>query len=444
MKNYKVYIDKNNITNREMVLDLIKKNPDNLSLEELSIIAETINNNRTSTAAYYTDDSLLEEIKKELPTIDKKIIRILEPSVGIGNFIYILIEKYKLNEKVIIDVVDIDKKSLVILDALNAYREIPENFEINYINSDFLQYKTDLKYDLVVGNPPYFNMNKSQGLDFLRKQFDDNENKNIAGFFMHKSLTIADNVFLVMPKYLFHNKNFSILRDKMKEKNIKSIIDFGEKGFKGVLIETIAVLISPNTNNNYTKVSSLTKNINITQLQSYITDDLYPSWIIYRNEFFDEQAKNLKFGEFSVFRDRQITNKILFDKGEILVLRSQNIRRDGSGFSSIEKYDKYTNINLVNGMKVFSYFNRGDVYLSPNMTYYPRVIKKPKNTLVNGSIAILELKNERSLTDEQLKYLSSPEFEEFYKIARNYSTRSLNIDETAIFYFGVLDNCIKL
>ena len=71
------------------------------------------------------------------------------------------------------------------------------------------------------------------------------------------------------------------------------------------------------------------------------------------------------------------------------------------------------------------------------MTYYPRVVKKPKNTIVNGSVAIFEVKNGYKISSENLKYFSSDEFRKFYNIARNLSTRSLNLDKNAVFYFGV-------
>jgi DNA (cytosine-5)-methyltransferase 1 len=70
------------------------------------------------------------------------------------------------------------------------------------------------------------------------------------------------------------------------------------------------------------------------------------------------------------------------------------------------------------------------------MTYYPRVVKKPKGTSVNGSVAIFELKDNESVTDEDLKYFSTEEFRKFYAIARNLSTRSLNLDNISVYYFG--------
>ena len=82
--------------------------------------------------------------------------------------------------------------------------------------------------------------------------------------------------------------------------------------------------------------------------------------------------------------------------------------------------------------------NRDDVYLTPNMTYYPRVIRKPKNCVTNGSVAILENKSAFSIKQKHIDFWNSELFTEYYKIARNYSTRSLNIDKNSVYYFGLI------
>lgn len=78
------------------------------------------------------------------------------------------------------------------------------------------------------------------------------------------------------------------------------------------------------------------------------------------------------------------------------------------------------------------------MYLTPNMTYKPRVMKNQKDVLVNGSIAVLIPKEPMKLTEEQMEYFSTDEYRKFYQIARNYQTRSLNVDATSVFFYGVL------
>ena len=54
-KNLKKIVDKHALSDRKKVMEFIKDNPEDLSIEELSRIAEIVNNKRTETAAYYTD-----------------------------------------------------------------------------------------------------------------------------------------------------------------------------------------------------------------------------------------------------------------------------------------------------------------------------------------------------------------------------------------------------
>lgn len=41
-------------------------------------------------------------------------------------------------------------------------------------------------------------------------------------------------------------------------------------------------------------------------------------------------------------------------------------------------------------------------------------------------------------TEKQMEYISSKEYRDFYQIARNYQTRSLNVDACSVFFYGLL------
>ena len=182
----------------------------------------------------------------------------------------------------------------------------------------------------------------------------------------------------------------------------------------------------------------------IVQKSKYIFDNNLPYWIIYRDDFFDKVFCKMKFGIFDVFRDRQITNQNTSqsksDKYAIRVLKSRNILDTGE-LVDIDGYDAFIDLDTLSKFTVSKFINNTEVYLTPNMTYKPRMIKKDAGYVVNGSVAILIPKDENLyLTDKQLKYISSDEFRAFYRIARNYQTRSLNIDKTSCYWFGMQIN----
>lgn len=420
------------------LIGFIEENPLNLSISALSRIAELSNTRRTDDAAFYTNKSLITEMVKQLPDIEKETITILEPSAGVGNFIPLILKKYE-GKKLIIDMVDIDENSTRLASVLLKKYGLPSNCEINFIVDDFLLHKFERKYDFIIGNPPFYKM---KGSDKLLKVYQaeakNTGTTNICSFFLDKAVDLAGYVALVFPKFILNTPEFKKSREYLSERSVECIIDFGEKGFPGVLIETIAIFINNNAKAKNTRVISVTHRLNQLQKQSYIFDETLPYWTIYRNGLFDKVCKKLDFNKFTVFRDRQITNTQVSVSGDIRVLKSRNINDRGTEIVDIEDYDSYISTEKARSLSVFAFLDRDDVYLTPNMTYKPRVIKKPRGVLVNGSVAILIPKDKTPVTNEQCLYFSSEEYRKFYQIARNYQTRSLNVDACSVFYYGLL------
>ena len=430
-------ISQNDFSNVEKLLSFIRENPLNLSVSSLSRIAELSNTKRTDDAAFYTNKSLITEMMNCLPDFEQDEITVLEPSAGVGNFIPMLIKRYE-GKKLHIDLVDINPESRLVFEALFEKYSLPNTCTINYITADFLTYDFSKRYNLVIGNPPFNKMKQNDPmLKVYRKAVVNKATTNICSYFLEKIIDIADYVSIVFPKFLLNTPEFRISRGILEAKSIPCIIDFGENGFKGVLIETIAIFINNNACPGKTLVVNTTDGDRIVQKQKYITDHKFPYWLIYRNYEFDKVAEKLSFDVFSVFRDRQITNSMLKEKGDIRVLKSRNISDDGKTIVNIPGYDSYIKEDNCKDLAVFDYLNREDVYLTPNMTYYPRVMKKIKGVIVNGSVAILIPKKKFSLTEEQMLYFSTEEYRSFYKTARNRQTRSLNVDANSVFFFGL-------
>lgn len=425
------------------LIDFIVNNPLNLGSASLARIAELTNSKRENNAAYYTNKFIVNEIYKQLPEFEKEEINILEPSVGVGNFLPFLFKKYENVKRVNIDVADIDKKNLQILQLLLQKKKMPSNVNINYINTDTLLYDFKKRYDLVVGNPPFSKLKAKDA----KKYLENNINKNTTNtfeFFLEKALAISDYVSMIMPKAILNTPEFSDTREILSHKKIDCIQDYGENGFKGVLVETICMFIDTVGIPNETKVESLTLKQSVIQKQKYITDMKYPYWIIYRDKFFDNISQRLEFDKFTVFRDRQITNSNTTQEKKadcLRVIKSRNISDDGKEIVDIPGYDSYIKKETVEALSAYKYVGNQNVYLTPNMTYKPRVMRNTKNVVVNGSVAVLIPKEDIHLTEKQMEYFSSDEYRKFYQIARNYQTRSLNVDATSVFFYGVLKEC---
>ena len=169
--------------------------------------------------------------------------------------------------------------------------------------------------------------------------------------------------------------------------------------------------------------------------QSYITDPAYPYWLIYRNNSFDSVANKMTFDIFKVYRDRLITKAITKPNGKFRVLKSRNI--GNNEIVDIEGYDSY--IDDINSLDVSKFLNQENCVLVPNLTYNPRACMLPTGCIADGSVAILTLKNANTkVSTEDLAFYATSQFNEFYAIARNRGTRSLNIDNNSVFFFGKL------
>lgn len=435
-------IEKNNLNELSNLKKFILNSKNHYSLEQLSRIIELANTKRETNSAYYTNDFIVEEIVKELPEFhEKQEINIIEPSVGIGKFLPFLFKKYLHIPKVNLFLIDIDEDVLSLLNLL--YQDIiPKNFHIQIIHQDFLV-ENNQYVDLIIGNPPFTKLTKKQ---FKSYENNDINCSNLAGLFLYKAIQQADYVSLILPKNLLTTKEYELLRHSLKNMNVQvqQIIDFGELGFKGVLIETINLIIKTEASKEiqYTKITSLPRKMTLNQKSNYIFDEKLPYWIIYRNDFFDKILDKLNFDIFYVFRDRQITNsnskaQIKQSEQSIRVIKSRNIDDTGEHIVNIPDYDTFIQADTLAKLSVGQYLNRDDVYLTPNMTYNPRVMQKQKGYVVNGSVAILIPKTDFLLTKKQMLYFASNEFRQFYRIARNYQTRSLNIDKNSVYWFGI-------
>ncbi len=141
---------------------------------------------------YFTPpDTVLRNIQLLSPYIDN-IKTILEPSCGSGEFIDCVMEKFDNKQ-----ITGVEYNTFIFDCVKEKYRDS----DIELLNKDYLKYDTDKKFDLIVGNPPFYVM-KKQDLDkCYSKYFTGRPNIFIA--FIIKSLgMLSDNGILsfILPK----------------------------------------------------------------------------------------------------------------------------------------------------------------------------------------------------------------------------------------------------
>lgn len=415
------------------------------SYSELSKIIELANGMKQKHAAFYTRQDICFTLVNDLPEASEfSTLKILEPAVGAGNFIPLLIEKYKSVPEVQIDLLDIDPNAMEVLRLLLKKLDIPENFNLNFIIQDYLLlgegglFDGELHhYDIVIGNPPFGKVSHNPALLMKYKKGKVNQKtSNLASFFLEKAMLHSNIVAFVLPKSFLSTPEFNQTRELAAQFAISKICDYGESAFDGVKIETISIILhtKKSNQNNQIKVESYIKNRVAFLEQSYLFSNEYPYWLIYRNPEFDKTASKLRLGVFSVFRDRQITKKITKPTGTIRVLKSRNI--GSNSIIDIPGYDTY--IDPPMDLSVAKHLHKNKVVvLVPNLTYAPRACFAPKDALVDGSVAVLTPRENILINETDLEYFKTPEFTNFYLTARNLGSRSLNIDSNSVFFFGI-------
>lgn len=438
-------IETYHLAERQNLLNFLGENPLGLDLPTLMRITELCNAEREKNAAFYTNKFLVNDTIDKLPDFSQPEIRILEPSGGAGSFIPFIIRKYASVPHVILDVVDIDQNSIDNLRLLLKYVDVPANFTINLICSDFLYYDAPYRYDLAIGNPPFSKLKqKAKDIAFWFFQNVNQETNDLAEMFLEKCMHMADCVALILNKNILSSEEFFPTHDLLRRVRIDSIIDFGRHGFTGVSIETICLVIYPKLKPNETTVYNMKYNMIYHQKQAYITDKRYPYFIIYRDADFDRVADKLTFNVFNVFRDRQITKRNTSKEStenRLWVIKGRNIDDDAKGITHIPDYDTYIEREVAKELTAYQYVNDSSVYLTPNMTYNTRVISNVPDTIADGSVAILIPKEKGlRLTEEQMAYFCSDEYRRFYIKARNLSTQSINVDKCSVYFYGIIKN----
>ena len=83
-----------NLTDKKKLKKFILSDPLQLGISGLQRVVELCNAKRNENAAFYTNKFMISEIMDALPEFSKDTLRIIEPSVGAGSFLPLLIAKY--------------------------------------------------------------------------------------------------------------------------------------------------------------------------------------------------------------------------------------------------------------------------------------------------------------------------------------------------------------
>lgn len=165
---------------------------------------------------------------------------ILEPSCGSCEFIDEFDKQFKNKD---IDCIEFNHK------IFNTIKNnIYQNNNVRIIKNNFLKFNTEKKYDLIIGNPPYYVLKKS---NVEKKYFEYFEGRpNIFILFIIKSFELLNNdgiICYVLPKSFLNSLYYNKIRKHIyKNYEIIDIIDCINSKFIETKQETVLFIIKNN------------------------------------------------------------------------------------------------------------------------------------------------------------------------------------------------------
>lgn len=191
--------------------------------------------------------SILSHLENNIDGIKLDNIKtILEPSCGTCEII-----NYcdKMLKGVEIDGIELNDK------IYNSIKDLAFKNKVNILNTDFIKYKTEKLYDLIIGNPPYFVCKKTDIP--LEYQEYINGRPNIFGIFILHSLSLLKPggiLGLIVPNSFLNSLYYSTIRNYIKQtctiikiedySSLKDFIDTDQATF-GLIVQKNIVQTIP-------------------------------------------------------------------------------------------------------------------------------------------------------------------------------------------------------
>ena len=360
----------------------------NYSALSYSITKNITKQEKKSNGIYFTPPSTvklnIDLLKNYMPSIHT----ILEPSCGSGEYVNYLYENY--NSK---DITAIEFNETI----YNSIKEtVPES--VNLIHGDYIKYNTNDKYDLIIGNPPFYVMKKKDVDSSYYKYFDGRP--NIFILFIIKSLTMLNNkgiLSFILPKNFLNslyydktrryiNKHCKILHliecnDKYIETQQQTVMLIIQK-IKGVNKKFIlskqdyTVFGEPSIisklNKLYINSTSLYElgfkvtvgNVVWNQHKTILTNDTTKTRLIYSSDIIDN---NLSIVTYKNEKKKNYINKKGIDKPMLLINRGYGVGNYNFNYCLIKGGFEYlienhliciTNNNVISDVELISLYEK--------------------------------------------------------------------------------------
>lgn len=310
---------------------------------------------------------------------------VLEPSCGSCEFVTKFDQLYNL------DFTCIENN----LSIYNDIKHIEKN-NISIINTDFLTYNNNNKYDLIIGNPPYFVVDKNTISKEYYKYFEGRP--NIFIIFIIKSLKLLNKngyLIFVLPKNfnnsLYYNKTRQYINDNYTIINISNCLD---DNYLETKQETIIVFIKNKKPIEKYEYSFKINNNVIFGSKEDIENikGLYNNSTTLKNLGFNITVGNIVWN--------QVKNLLTDDNNNTRLIYSSDIENGNLVVKKYKNTEKKNYINKKGYKDIILVINRGYGVGKYNFNY--AIINDKKEYLIENHLLVVKYNKSQEITDDEL------------------------------------------
>ena len=354
----------------------------NYSVVSKSLTNKISKEDKKKEGIYFTPPNFVKQTIDLIPLMSS-IQHILEPSCGSGEYITALQERYPQA-----NIVGIEKNDTIYESILSL-----QNTKVDIYSQDYLEWKTHLKYDLIIGNPPFYVMKKDEVNKEYYPYFEGRP--NIFILFIIKSLKLLNKqgiLSFVLPKNFLSCLYYEKTRKHIYENyQILQIVECKEK-YLETTQETILFMIQ--------KRDTIDNSRFVCNIYHYIVFSLEEN-IIKLKELY-KNSKSLDELGFKVSVGNVVWNQckdiLTDDDTKTRLIYSSDIMGDNV---ILKKYSNTTKKNFINKKgitKPMIVLNRGYGVGKYHFEYC--LIEQSKEYLIENHLICIEYKED--LPQDQL------------------------------------------